>query len=95
MDQKGMRQVTPRNGGESVAAPFVENFTSGYVQRSLQSWPKQGSKAPWRVYQNYFRDILSLRFVSFTDSALEFSNPTPHSTSGKTSRSTVKAAVGD
>jgi cation diffusion facilitator CzcD-associated flavoprotein CzcO len=75
MDRKRMRQVTPRNHGEPVAAPFVENFTSGYVQRSLAGWPKQGSKPPWRVYQNYIRDILTLKWASFNDGILEFSNP--------------------
>ena len=44
MDRKGMRQVTPRNRDETAAAPFVENFSSGYMQRALASWPKQGSK---------------------------------------------------
>ncbi len=80
MDEKGMRQVTPRNQGVSEAAPFVNNFSSGYVQRSLHNWPKQGAKAPWRVYQNYFRDILSLRWSSFNDGALLFSNPKPSAT---------------
>ena len=75
MDNKGMRQVTPHAQTNANAAPFVENFNPGYVQRAVQSWPKQGAKAPWRVYQNYFRDILSLRFAPVTNGALEFSNP--------------------
>ncbi len=52
MDRKGVRQVTPTAADEKPAAPFVENFSPGYIQRALESWPKQGSKAPWRVYQN-------------------------------------------
>jgi cation diffusion facilitator CzcD-associated flavoprotein CzcO len=79
MDKKRVRQVTPQPRGETPAAPFVENFTSGYVQRSLASWPKQGSKAPWRVYQNYIRDTMILKLASFNDGALEFSNPAPKS----------------
>jgi monooxygenase len=75
MDRKGMRQVTPRNRNEAPAAPFLERFSSGYVQRSLASWPKQGSKAPWRVYQNYVRDIFSLKWSPIENDALEFSNP--------------------
>jgi monooxygenase len=51
MDRKGMRQVTPRNRDEAPAAPFLERFSSGYVQRAVANWPKQGSRAPWRVYQ--------------------------------------------
>jgi cation diffusion facilitator CzcD-associated flavoprotein CzcO len=75
MDRKGVRQVTPKNKGESAAASFVENFTPGYIQRALASWPKQGAKKPWRVYQNYFRDTISLKWTSVDDGTLQFSNP--------------------
>jgi cation diffusion facilitator CzcD-associated flavoprotein CzcO len=75
MDSKGVRQVTPRPVDESAAAPFVENFTSGYIQRALAGWPKQGHKKPWRVYQNYFRDTISLKWTRVDDEGLEFSNP--------------------
>jgi cation diffusion facilitator CzcD-associated flavoprotein CzcO len=75
MDKKAMRQVTPVNRGDPAAAPFVENFTPGYIQRAMANWPKQGSKKPWRVYQNYFRDAISLKWSSVDDGTLEFSNP--------------------
>jgi hypothetical protein len=45
------------------------------MARALASWPKQGSTAPWRVYQNYFRDTMTLKWSSLEDGALEFSNP--------------------
>jgi hypothetical protein len=78
MDRRGVRQVTPTpkpNGESAAAAPFVENFSSGYIQRALASWPKQGAKKPWRVYQNYFRDTIALKWSPVDDNALEFSNP--------------------
>jgi monooxygenase len=75
MDRKGVRQVTPKSRGESAVANFVENFSSGYVARAVANWPKQGSKPPWRVYQNYFRDFVSLKWASLDDGTLEFSNP--------------------
>lgn len=75
MEKKGMRQVTPRSRDERPVAPFVERFSSGYIQRAVPFWPKQGSKAPWRVYQNYIRDILSLKLGRIQNGALEFSNP--------------------
>lgn len=75
MEQKRVRQVTPNQGGETAAAPFIENFSSGYMQRALASWPKQGSKKPWRVYQNYFRDAVAFKWSSLEDGALDFSNP--------------------
>ena len=42
--------------------------------RSLDKFPKQGVRAPWRLYQNYARDILTLRYGAIEDGALEFSN---------------------
>jgi cation diffusion facilitator CzcD-associated flavoprotein CzcO len=75
MDRKGVRQVTPQKRDETAAAPFVEKFTPGYMERALASWPKQGSKPPWRVYQNYIRDAISLKWSPVANDALEFSNP--------------------
>jgi cation diffusion facilitator CzcD-associated flavoprotein CzcO len=75
MDGKGVRQVTPKSPGEPAAAPFVEKFTPGYIQRAVENWPKQGSRAPWRVYQNYFRDRITLKWNRVDNPALEFSNP--------------------
>jgi cation diffusion facilitator CzcD-associated flavoprotein CzcO len=75
MEKKGVRQVTPKACNESAVAGFVEKFTPGYINRALESWPKQGEKAPWRVYQNYFRDSLALKWSRIDDGVLEFSNP--------------------
>jgi hypothetical protein len=75
MDRKGARQVTPQSRGETAVAAFVEKFSPGYMERALADWPKQGSKAPWRVYQNYIRDAISLKWSPIDDGALEFSNP--------------------
>jgi cation diffusion facilitator CzcD-associated flavoprotein CzcO len=74
MDRKGVRQVTPTSNGENAAAPFVEKFLPGYMERAIADWPKQGSKAPWRVYQNYVRDMVSLKWTSIKNDGLEFSN---------------------
>jgi cation diffusion facilitator CzcD-associated flavoprotein CzcO len=78
MAANGYSQCTPRNGDPSIAEePFI-GLTSGYVQRSIEKFPKQGSRAPWRLYQNYALDIISLRFGSVEDEAMEFSrNGTP------------------
>jgi len=74
MARHGYRQCTPRNKDPSVTAEPWIDFSSGYVQRSLALFPKQGSKAPWRLYQNYARDLLSLRFGKLSDGSMEFSN---------------------
>lgn len=48
------------------------DFTSGYVQRSVDKFPKQGSKNPWRPHQNYMLDILTLRNGALEDGTLIF-----------------------
>jgi cation diffusion facilitator CzcD-associated flavoprotein CzcO len=73
MDAHGYRRVVPVNNDPSVTPePFID-FSSGYVLRSIDKFPKQGSKPPWRLYQNYPRDILALRHGEIDDEALEFS----------------------
>ena len=72
MDEHGYRRVTPRNSDPSVEPePFID-FTSGYVLRAIDKFPRQGSKVPWRLHQNYARDILVLRRGALEDGSLEF-----------------------
>jgi monooxygenase len=75
MDAAGYRQATPRAPDQSVATePFLD-LASGYVLRSIHTLPKQGSRAPWRLYQNYVRDVLMMRRGALEDEGIEFSNP--------------------
>jgi monooxygenase len=77
MERQGYRICTPENPDPSITEePFID-FSSGYVLRSIDQFPKQGSRAPWRLYQNYARDILMLRFGAIEDEAMVFSNPEP------------------
>lgn len=75
MDEHSYRQCTPRNEDPSITATPWIDFTSGYVQRSVEQFPKQGSKAPWRLYQNYALDLMNLRFAAVDDGVLRFSSP--------------------
>lgn len=74
MDRKGWRQCTPEATDPEISPrPFLD-FSSGYVQRALDRLPKQGSKKPWRLNQNYALDIMSLKFGAVEDGAMVFSN---------------------
>ena len=76
MRKRGVRQATPVIDDPSVESqPFLD-FSSGYVQRAIDHLPKQGSKKPWRINQNYVADVMALRFGSVDDS-MRFSNPAP------------------
>ncbi|HWX87045.1 MAG TPA: NAD(P)/FAD-dependent oxidoreductase, partial [Solirubrobacteraceae bacterium] len=73
MDAHGYDRCAAVNRDPSVLErPFID-FSSGYVQRSIDKFPKQGSKAPWRLHQNYALDIVNLKFGSIEDGAMEFS----------------------
>jgi cation diffusion facilitator CzcD-associated flavoprotein CzcO len=72
MAEHGYQQCTPQNRDPSVTEePFID-FSSGYILRSIDKFPKQGSKRPWRLYQNYALDILTLRFGELEDGAMRF-----------------------
>jgi len=73
MQKTGARRCTPRvRCADMAAEPWVD-FSSGYFQRALDKLPKQGSRKPWKLHQNYVRDLLAMRFASVEDGAMEFS----------------------
>src|SRR5215831_3345313 len=75
MDAHGVRQCTPRNRVPDLKTePFLD-FSSGYVQRSMHKFPLQGARAPWKLYQNYALDIVTLKYGAVDDGVMEFSNP--------------------
>jgi monooxygenase len=61
MDDHELGQATPRPQRDSGATEPFLNLSSGYIVRSADHWPRQGAGAPWRVYNNYLRDIALLR----------------------------------
>jgi len=48
------------------------DFSSGYVQRALPALPRQGAKPPWRTYQNYIKDLLTIRYGRLEDGHMRF-----------------------
>jgi monooxygenase len=77
MRRTGLRQVTPHNDDPTIERQPWLDFSSGYVRRAMEKFPKQGSKAPWRLHQNYAMDLMSLRYAKLEDGVLKFSNPAP------------------
>ena len=62
MDEEGAAIVTPVLGDAAVERRPMLDFSSGYVQRAQGHMPSQGTEAPWKVHQNYPRDVIALRF---------------------------------
>jgi len=81
MDHHGYASCTPRRRDPSITEEPALSFTSGYVQRALPHLPRQGSKKPWRLNQNYALDLMAMRFCKLDDGTLEFTprsrKPTP------------------
>ncbi|NUP05591.1 MAG: NAD(P)/FAD-dependent oxidoreductase [Polyangiaceae bacterium] len=73
MDQEGFAACTPRRRDPSIEELPLIDFSSGYVQRGIDQFPRQGSAAPWRLYQNYALDLVTLRHGRVDDPSMEFS----------------------
>jgi monooxygenase len=73
MHKAGLRQCTPRLDDPAMERlPWVD-FSSGYIKRAIDKFPKQGARKPWRLNQNYALDLMSLRYGSVEDRAMVFS----------------------
>jgi cation diffusion facilitator CzcD-associated flavoprotein CzcO len=73
MKRHGKTTCCPRRKDPSVTEEPIIDFSSGYIRRSIDTFPSQGSKRPWRVHQNYALDLLAFRHAPIEDGALEFS----------------------
>ena len=65
----------PVDDDPSVEPVPLLDFAAGYVQRSIHSFPKGGSRAPWRLGMSYAQDVVTLRHGGLEDGALRFSAP--------------------
>jgi cation diffusion facilitator CzcD-associated flavoprotein CzcO len=80
MDARGARQVTPRlrpGDANMPARPWIDGFSSGYVQRSMERFPRQGDREPWVNPQNYRSDKAMIRRGEIEDGVLQFTGPSP------------------
>jgi monooxygenase len=72
MAARGYAWCVPRRRDTSVTEEPALGLTSGYVQRASAILPKQGSKTPWKLRQNYALDMVALRFGSVDDGTMDF-----------------------
>jgi monooxygenase len=80
MDEKGFRQCTPRlreSDADMRELPWIGEFSSGYIQRMMHLFPKQGDRQPWINTQNYYEDRMLIRRGPIEDGVLSFTNPAP------------------
>jgi monooxygenase len=72
MDQYGYNVCTPRVKDVDIKEEPIIDFNSGYVLRGIDKLPRQGSKTPWRLHQNYVKDLRMMRYGRVEDDAMEF-----------------------
>jgi cation diffusion facilitator CzcD-associated flavoprotein CzcO len=77
MDRAGGSRVVAELDDPSVTPQPLIDLNSGYVLRALADFPSQGSKRPWRLYQNYPLDVMTLRLGELEDGVLQFTDGRP------------------
>jgi hypothetical protein len=74
MDAHGYKRCVPEVTDPSVTVEPILDFNSGYVLRALDKLPKQGSKEPWKLRQNYIVDTRAIRRAPISDGSMQFSD---------------------
>jgi len=71
MERRRFAVAVPRLPDPPPERRPMLDFTSGYVTRAAALLPAQGPEAPWRVHQNYLKDLVALGFGRIDDGTLE------------------------
>jgi hypothetical protein len=80
MDRRGADVVVAENREEGMDTRPLLDFASGYIQRSLDLWPRAGTKDPWNLQMDYYKDVVVLRDTPVDDGTLTFSTVEPKPT---------------
>jgi cation diffusion facilitator CzcD-associated flavoprotein CzcO len=64
MSKRRYTSAYPDRNGEAVGEKSILPLDSGYIRRSVDSFPKSGIKRPWDVRQNHIADAIEHRFSS-------------------------------
>jgi cation diffusion facilitator CzcD-associated flavoprotein CzcO len=72
MDARGYDTCVPVNDDPAVTPQPLLDFQAGYVLRSIDDFPKAGSRAPWRLGQSYAHDVVTLRHGKIDDGSMRF-----------------------
>jgi cation diffusion facilitator CzcD-associated flavoprotein CzcO len=74
LDKTKKNICVPRTKDSTLKQVMSIGLESGYVRRSIDKFPKEGIISPWKLHQNYFLDLIGLRFKSVKDDFMEFSS---------------------
>ena len=75
MRKKSVAQCTPRlreQDRNMKQRPWIDGFSSGYMQRMMHRMPRQGDHEPWINPQNYRRDKKMFKHSPIDDGVMQF-----------------------
>ncbi len=72
MDEHGYDVAVPANDDPSVTERPLLDFDAGYVLRSIDEFPRAGSRAPWQLGMSYAHDVVNLRHGKVNDGVMRF-----------------------
>ena len=72
MDKNELKSFVPKINDENLEIEPSIGLNSGYVKRAQKFLPKQGKKYPWKLNQNYIKDMFSLKFKKIEDEYIYF-----------------------
>lgn len=74
MDKQGFTQVTAiaTETDRAEESAMGDSLSSGYIARGDAVMPRQGTRAPWKIWNNYYRDRRALRRSPIDDTVLRF-----------------------
>ena len=81
MDDTGTQICTPRLRASDASMelrPVLDHLTSGYIQRAVDRYPKQGDRAPWINPQDYAKDKKMFRKEPVDDGVMHFTHAALH-----------------
>lgn len=71
MGRTGLRTVVPVRDESQGEVPLMD-FEAGYIQRVVDTLPRQGTEEPWALKQNYLYDVRTIRRAPIDDGVLRF-----------------------
>jgi monooxygenase len=73
MDSHGYDACVPVSDDPSITERPLMDFSAGYVLRTIDQFPRSGSRAPWRLGGSYPHDAVTLRHGRINDGVMRFS----------------------
>ena len=77
MDSNGYELCCPRVNDPGLQAESMLALDAGYIKRGRHKFPKEATSGPWKLHQNYARDLLSLRYAPLKDGVMQFGQAKP------------------